>query len=255
MGCFDSPLLSVHKTMKILALVTDEFGQRNVRNIRAYAPKDWVINTWQTPKALPLMIDYPEDHLPDTFPPTDLILSFAEIKGVAELLPEIARISGAKSVIVAVNNETWLPLGLGHQLRGWLEDMDVVYAAPRPLCSLTGHDYGVTRWDRVKFESPEIAEFSRYFGKPDLNIKVDPEGKKIVSAVVIRDAVCGNTRHVAEQIIGLSTDEVLDKANLLHKHFPCLTTMTKLDDFDHETLMHESGHQLTNNIAQQIRPE
>jgi len=129
--------------MKILALVTDEFGQRNVRNIRAYAPKNWVINTWQTPKALPPMIDYPEDHLPDTFPATDLILSFAEIKGVAELLPEIARISGAKAVIIAVNNETWLPLGLGRQLRGWLEDMDVVYAAPRPLCSLTGHDYGV----------------------------------------------------------------------------------------------------------------
>ena len=241
--------------MRILALVTDEFGRRNLRNIRAYAPKDWVINTWQTPKALPAMIDYPEDHLPDGFPETDLILSFAEIKGVAELLPEIAGMSGAKAVIVAVNNETWLPLGLGRQLRGWLDDMDVVCATPRPLCSLTGHDYGVTRWERINFNSPEIAEFARLFGKPDLNVEVDPETKKIVSAEVIRDAFCGNTRHVAEQIIGLSTDEVLDKANLLHKHFPCLTTMTKLDDFDHETLMHESGHQLTDNIAQQIKPD
>ena len=238
--------------MRILALVTDEFGHRNVRNIRANAPKDWIVDTWQTPTALPPMIDYPEDHLPDTFPKTDLILSFAEIKGVAELLPEIARISGAKAVIVAVNNEIWLPLGLARQLRGWLEEMNVVCATPRPLCSLTGHDYGVTRLDRIKFESPEIAEFARFFGKPDLNIKVDTETKKILSAEVIRDAVCGNTRHVAEKIIGLSTDEVLDKANLLHKHFPCLTTMTKLDDFDHETLMHESGHQLTDNIAQQI---
>jgi hypothetical protein len=171
---------------------------------------------------------------------------------VAELLPEIARLSGAKAVIVAVNNETWLPLGLGRQLRGWLEDMDVVCATPRPLCSLTQNDYGVTRWERINFNSPEIAEFAHYFGKPNLEIKLDVEGKNILSAEVIRDAVCGNTRHVAEQIIGLSTDEVLDKANLLHKHFPCLTTMTKLDDFDHETLMHESGHQLTDNIAQQL---
>ncbi len=238
--------------MQILALVSGEFGLRNVRNIRANAPEDWEINTWQAPPALPPMIDYPEDHLPDALPPADLILSFAELKGVAELLPEIARLSGAKSVIVAVNNETWLPLGLGQQLLGWLEEMNVVCATPRPLCSLTGHDYGITRLDRIEFESPEIAEFARFFGKPDLNIKVDPETKKILSADVIRDAVCGNTRHVAEKIIGLSTDEVLDKANLLHKHFPCLTTMTKLDDFDHETLMHESGHQLTDNIAQQI---
>lgn len=241
--------------MQILALVSGEFGLRNVRNIRANAPKDWEINTWQAPPALPPMIDYPEDHLPDSLPQADLILSFAELKGVAELLPEIARLSGAKAVIVAVNNETWLPLGLGRQLRGWLEDMDVVCATPRPLCSLTEHDCGVTRQDRIKFDSPEIAAFARYFGKPDLDLKVDKETNKILSAEVIRDAVCGNTRHVANQIIGLSTDDVLAKASLLHKHYPCLTTMTKLDDFDHETLMHESGNQLTENIAQQINLE
>ncbi len=238
--------------MNILAILSGEFGHRNVRNIQANAPNGWSIEVWQAPPALPQMIDYPEDHIPDSFPDSDLILSFAEITGVAELLPEIAKMSGAKAVVVAVNNETWLPLGLGRQLRGWLEDMGVVLAMPRPLCSLTETDYGVTRWDRIKFESPEIAEFARYFGKPNLKIELDEDTSTIKSAEVIRDAVCGNTRHVAQQIIGLTTAEVLDKANLLHKHFPCLTTMTKLDDFDHETLMHESGHQLTENIKSQL---
>ena len=238
--------------MNILAILSGEFGHRNVRNIQANAPNGWSIEVWQAPPALPQMIDYPEDHIPDSFPDSDLILSFAEITGVAELLPEIAKMSGAKAVVVAVNNETWLPLGLGRQLRGWLEDMGVVLATPRPLCSLTESDFGVTRYDRIKFESPEIAEFARYFGKPNLKIEVDENTSTIKSAEVIRDAVCGNTRHVAQQIIGLPTAEVLDKANLLHKHFPCLTTMTKLDDFDHETLMHESGHQLTENIKSQL---
>ncbi len=241
--------------MRILALVSGEFGQRNIRNIQAFAPEDWVINTWQTPPALPPMIDYPEDHLPDSFPESDLILSFAELKGVAELLPEIARLSKARAVVVAVNNETWLPLGLATQLRGWLADMNVVCATPRPLCSLTESDYGVTRWERIKFESPEIAAFARYFGKPDMKIIIDEKNQTILSAEVIRDAVCGNTRHVAEQIIGLPAADVLYKAGLLHKHFPCLTTMTKLDDFDHETLMQESGYQLTDNIAQQIKSD
>jgi len=239
--------------MNILAITSGEFGHRNVRNIQENAPEDWKIEVWQAPPALPQMIDYPEDHIPDTFPESDLILSFAEITGVAELLPEIAKLSGAKAVIVAVNNETWLPLGLGRQLRDWLEDINVVCATPRPLCSLTDRDYGVTRYDRIKFDSPEIAEFARYFGKPNLKIEIDEESNSIKSTEVIRDAVCGNTRHVAEQIVGLSTDEVLDKASLLHKHFPCLTTMTKLDDFDHETLMHESGHQLTDNIKSQLK--
>ena len=238
--------------MNILAIVSGEFGHRNVRNIQANAPVGWSIEVWQAPPALPQMIDYPEDHIPDSFPDSDLILSFAELSGVAELLPEIAKMSGAKAVVVAVNNETWLPLGLGRQLRGWLKDIDVVCATPRPLCSLTESDFGVTRQDRIKFESPEITEFALHFGKPDLKIEVDEETSTIKSADVIRDAVCGNTRHVAKQLIGLSTDEVLDKASLLHKHFPCLTTMTKLDDFDHETLMHESGHQLTENIRAQL---
>ena len=239
--------------MRILILTSGEFGQRNIRNIQAFAPEDWEINTWQTPPALPPMIDYPEDHLPESFPESELILSFAELKGIAELLPEIARLCKAKAVIVAVNNETWLPLGLARQLQGWLADMNVALATPRPLCSLTESDYGITRQDRIKFDSPEIAAFSRYFGKPDLKIVIDENDQTILSAEVIRDAVCGNTRHVAQQIIGLPTSEVLDKAGLLHKHYPCLTTMTKLDDFDHQTLMHESGNQLTDTISRQLK--
>ncbi len=85
-----------------------------------------------------------------------------------------------------------------------------------------------------------------------MKIVVDEKNQTILSAEVIRDAVCGNTRHVAGQIIGLPTADVLYKAGLLHKHFPCLTTMSKLDDFDHETLMQESGYQLTDNIAGQL---
>ena len=241
--------------MRILAIVSGEFGHRNIRNIQANAPGDWMIETWQAPAALPPMIDYPEEYLPGSLPQADLILSFAEIKGVAELLPEIAKLCKAKAVIVAVNNETWLPVGLGHQLRGWLKEMGVSCATPRPLCSLTENDFGVTRQERITFDSPEIAAFARHFGKPDLKIVVDEKTRTILSADVIRDAVCGNTRHVAKQLIGLSTDEVLDKASLLHKHYPCLTTMTKLDDFDHQTLMHESGNQLTENIARQLSQE
>ncbi len=240
--------------MKILAIVSGEYGERHVKNIKAHGPSSWDIETWQAPAVLPPVIDYPEDYIPETFPPADLIISFAEHRGVAELIPEIAEKNGAKAVIVAVDNETWLPRGLARQLRGWLERMDVACATPKPLCSLTEHDYGITRRDRLAYESPEISAFAKYFGQPDLKVEVDPETGTISSAKVNRDAVCGCARYVAEGLIGLSVDEAEEKAGLLHHHFPCLASMTKLDDFNHDTLMHESGHLVVDNISEQIKP-
>ncbi len=241
--------------MRILAVVTEgEYGERHLKNIRAHSPATWQIESWQAPKILPPVIDYPEDYLPESLPPTDLILSFAEHKGVAELLPEIAQMTGARAVIVAVDNETWLPRGLARQLQGWLERMGVACATPKPLCSLTEQDYKITRRQRVTYDSPQIAEFARYFGQPDLEIEVDPQTRQIRSARVKRDAVCGCTRYVAESITGISVDEVEEKAGLLHHHYPCLASMTKLADFNHDTLMHESGHLLVDNIAEQIKP-
>ena len=241
--------------MHILAVVTPgEYGTRHVKNIRTHKPEHWEIDVWQAPAVLPPIIDYPEDYLPEAFAPADLILSFAEHKGVAELLPDIAQMSGAKAVIAAVDNEIWLPRGLARQLKGWLERMGVACATPKPLCSLTDKDYKITRRKRVEYESPCISEFARYFGQPDLEVVVDPKTRVVVSAQVKRDAVCGCARHVAEGIIGISADEVEEKAGLLHHHFPCLASMTKLVDFNHDTLMHESGNLLKDNIGKQVKP-
>ncbi len=240
--------------MKILAVISGEYGKRHVKNIQQYAPETWQVQAWQAPAVLPLVIDYPEDYLPEQLPASDLILSFAENKGVAELLPDIALMTGAKAVIVAVDNEAWLPRGLGRQLQGWLAKMDVACATPKPLCTLTEHDYKVTRRQRERYESPLIREFARYFGQPDLEITVDPETRTIAAAEVRRDAACGCIRHVAERLVGLSVDEAEEKAGLIHHHFPCLASMVKLDDYNHDTLMHESGNMLKDNLNPQLKP-
>jgi hypothetical protein len=240
--------------MRILAIISGEYGQRHAENIIQSHPQHWQIKTWKAPNTFPPVIDYPEDYLPTSLPKSELILSFAEHKGMAELLPDIAEMTGAKAVLVAVDNETWLPTGLARQLRGWLERINVACVTPKPLCSLTEFDYGITRKDRVSYENPFIKEFAKYFGKPNLEIKVDPKTRKITATQVKRDAVCGCARYVAEGIIGLSADEVEEKAGLLHHHFPCLASMTKLSDFNHDTLMHESGNILKENINQRVRP-
>ncbi|MBW2577548.1 MAG: thymidylate synthase, partial [Deltaproteobacteria bacterium] len=80
------------------------------------------------------MIDYPDEYIPADLPPADLILSFPEVAAVAELIPDVVKLTGASAVIAAVDNESWLPRGLARQLRGWLEKMGVVCATPKPLC-------------------------------------------------------------------------------------------------------------------------
>ena len=241
--------------MRILIVLTKgEYGQRHLENIRKHKPQDWEIQTWLAAERYPLIIDYPEDHLPDTFEPADLILSFAENKSVAELLPDIAQMTSAKGVIVSVDNVNWLPPGLARQLKGWLERKGVACATPKPLCSLTETDYKITRRERESYDCLQISEFARYFGQPKLEILVDPDTRIIQSARVDVDAVCGCTRYVAAGIVGLNVDEVEEKAGLLHHHFPCLASMVKLNDYNHDTLMHESGHILLDNIREQIKP-
>ena len=251
--------------MRILAIISGEYGQRHVDNLRAHSPTGtdgmaaWQIEVWQAPTVLPPIVDYPEDFLPDELPPADLILSFAEHKGVAELLPDIARMTGARAVIAAVDNETWLPRGLARQLCGWLADVrhphgtGVACVTPKPLCSLTETHYGVGRRQQIEYDNALIAEFARHFGRPELRIAVDPQTRTIVSVDIVRDAVCGCARHVAEGLIGVSVDDAEQQAGLLHHHYPCLASMG-IDTAFGDTLMHVSGNLLKDNVAAQVKP-
>ncbi len=239
--------------MRILAIISGQYGQRHVENIREHGPKEWTIDTWQAPAVLPPIVDYPEDHLPETLPQVDLILSFAELKGVAELLPDIAKMTGAKAIIAGVDSEVWLPRGLAKQLRGWLERIDVACATPKPLCSLTETHFGITRHQKEEHNSPLIAEFAKHFGKPELDLTIDSKGRVVTAAAVKRDAVCGCARYTAEGLAGLSVDEVEEKAGLLHHHYPCMASMGKDIDFG-DTLMHISGNLMKETVSEQIKP-
>lgn len=238
--------------MRILAIISGPYGERHVANIRARGPSDWQVEVWQAPTVLPPIVDYPEDHLPDTFAPADLILSFAEHRGVAELLPEIARMTGATAVLVAVDNEAWLPRGLARQLRGWLADIGVACVTPKPLCSLTETSYQVGRRREIEYDDPLIRAFAQHFGRPKLRLSIDPQTRRITSVEVERDAVCGCAHHVAEGLVGVSVDQAEIEAGLLHHHYPCQASMGIDLDYG-DTLMHISGHLLRDEIASQVK--
>jgi hypothetical protein len=245
--------LSGTGTMRLLAIISGEYGRRHVANLRTHGPASWQIETWTAPSILPPVIDYPEDHLPASLPAADLLLAFGEHKGIAELIPDIAHLCGARAVIAPIDSEAWLQRGLARQLRGWLEQMGIPCVTPKPLCSLTETSYALTRRQRVPYDNPLIAEFARYFGQPELEISIDADTRQISAASVRRDAVCGCARYVAERLVGVSADDAEEKAGLLHHHFPCLASMGKDPDFD-DTLMHVSGNLLRDNVAEQVKP-
>jgi hypothetical protein len=238
--------------MRILAIVTGEYGRRHVDNVRKHGPAGWQVEVWQAPSVLPPVVDYPEDYLPQSLPAADLLLAFGEHRGVAELIPEIARMTGAKAVIAPVDREEWLPRGLARQLRGWLADVGVACVTPKPLCSLTEMHYNVRR-HRVAYDDPFIAGFARHFGRPELHITVDPNTRAIATVDVVRDAVCGCARSVARGLVGVSADDAEEKAGLLHHHYPCLAGMVKDPDFS-DTLMHVSGNILKDAVGEQVKP-
>ena len=117
--------------MKILGIISGDYGQRHIENVQAHGPETWEISVWEAPTTFPLMIDYPEDFLPETLPATDLILAFGEHKGIIELLPDAAKMTGAQAVLAPVDNEAWLPRGLARKARCSLRPPQAALLADR----------------------------------------------------------------------------------------------------------------------------
>jgi hypothetical protein len=239
--------------MRILAIITGEYGRRLVANIRGYCPPEWIVAVWQAAVTLPLMIDDPADYVPTTLAPADLILSLGEQRDIAELLPDVVRVTGARAVIAAVDNEAWLPHGLASQLRGWFRDRGIACVTPKPLCSLTEKRYRVGRGHWIEYDDPLISEFARSFGQPKLSLTIDPQTRRISAVEVLRDTVCGCARFVAQGLVGVSVDEAEQEAGLLHHHYPCLAGMGFDADYG-DTLLHISGNFIKDNIGEQVKP-
>lgn len=236
--------------MRLLVLVTGDYGWRHVENLRQHAPPDWTILTWETPKVLPPVVDYPEDYLPGALPPCDLILSLAEVKGVAELIPDIARMTGARAVIAPIDNAAWLPVGLARQLREWLARMGVACVTPKPFCSLTETHFNALRL-KQPYDDPLIRAFARHFGAPAFHAQVDPQTRQIVALEVRRDACCGCARYVAGRLAGTPVDGAVEAGGLHHHHYPCQATMG-IDPQYGDTLLHVSGNIMKDTLKEAL---
>jgi hypothetical protein len=117
-----------------------------------------------------------------------MILALGDVPGFAQLIPDIAKLTGARAVLAPIDRNEALPEGLASQLAGWLEAMDVAVAFPKPFCSLTETSYNRTPLVQP-LEDETLRRFARHFGRPTFKVQVE-EGR-IAGIEVQRDAGCG----------------------------------------------------------------
>ncbi len=238
--------------MRILALAQGEFGRRKVKNIRKNGPKDWCVEMWPVPASLPLTIEDPSEYLPSSLPRADLLLCLTHQPGAVQLLPEVAQMTGAEGVIVAVDDHAALPPGLLNQVQAWLNDIGVTAIFPKPLCSLTRKTYNQAPRINTYFDGL-IGEFAHYFGRPMFQVEVDQDKGVIRQVKVLRDSLCGCARHVAKSLAGVSVQQAEQKTGILHHHYPCLATMSMDPDYG-DGLLNVSGDIMRREVEKQIKP-
>lgn len=224
-------------TFRILAVTQSLWGQRIAENVRALAP-DWDVNRWPAPRTLPTLIDDPEEVLPDSLPACDLLLVLSETPGLAQLIPELAQMSGARAVIAPIDLQSAMPKGLENQVARWLSDLGIPAAFPRPFCSLTEDGYNRPPLSR-SYDDPLIRRFARRFGRPEFRVNIRDE--RVTTVEILRHSACGCSLHIAEHLPGVLASESVDEAALLHHHFPCMASM-EIDPDYQDTLMHVSGN-------------
>jgi len=229
--------------MRILIAIQGYYGERTVENIRRHAPAKWEVNQVTLPAGLPAIIDEADEFLPRELPAADLLISLGEHPGVAQMIPDMVKRSGAKAVIAPADNRAWLPFGLARQIKQKLESMGVDMVYPVPFCTLTENDS----------PNPYIREFARHFGRPEVDMEFYTDDRHRVGKVKVkRQAPCGSTMFVAEHLVGAWFREAPEQAGLLHHQFPCLATMVIDREFE-DTLMHRAGNMLKQTIQQCIK--
>ena len=225
--------------MRILVLLQSGYGQRVVDNLRKKAP-NWIVNTFHVPLIREIIVDVPASYLPDMLPSSDLLLHLAESPQAAQLLPAIAQLARSKAVIASIDNSAWIPAGLRKQLRSELESQGVTIVFPEPLCSIAEKTVGCG--EATQYYSNEIIqEFSRHFGKPDLDVTLTVNGQ-IMDVRVLRGSPCGSTEYTVGLLKGMDASKAVPASGLMCLSYPCLASM-KFEQTDSgiDTIMHNSG--------------
>jgi hypothetical protein len=211
--------LPINRQMRVLVALQGSFGLRMVETIQKQAPAHWNVSVWRAPPLMPPEREGLHRLLPRYLPAADLLLGLVESPHMPHLLPEMVVRSGARALLVPVENQRWIPTRVVAELGEQMAAMGVATAFPKPFCSLTMRTYSEARL-REEYQDAHIAEFARYFGRPELRVLFD-DSMLITRCDVRRDSACGFAHKLAEKLVGAPLDEAEERASALLREHSC----------------------------------
>ncbi|ABR54221.1 Protein of unknown function DUF166 [Methanococcus vannielii SB] len=219
--------------MRIIVLYSGNYGERVLNNILTkFAPN--IISVYEFEENLPEYIEDIENYVPDNLPECDLLVVTGLHGDINLVTCKIANKTGAKSVIIESHSQKQLPFGIRSEITESLLNVKCVF--PKPFCSLkpVGDIY--------------IDEFVKYFGAP----KIEIIGEKFIKSVIVhRNAPCGSTKYIAENLTGYPLNEAeIESGNKLH-NYPCLASMEFDNEFS-DTILHLAGYKIKEAVKKSL---
>jgi len=215
-------------SLRLLVFTQGGYGRRILENLGRRAPPGWEIRHVALPKALPQIVEEPEEIVRglDLSGAWDLAIFLGESPSAFSLLPAILRRVSVGAVIAPTDDYSWLPAGLERQIRSDLEALAVEAVFPRTFCALA--PVGI----------PPVDEFARRFGSPRVSIK--SQDGVVETVEVLRGAPCGSTWYMAEKLPGARVEDAAGRGALLVQTFPCLASR-RIDRLFSDAPIHVAG--------------
>ncbi|MGF7119241.1 DUF166 family protein [Methanobacterium oryzae] len=220
--------------IRIFILTSGNYGSRIINTLAKMGFASSIVRIHEVEENLPEFIDDIEEYIPTNLPEADLILSLGLYGDINMIIPDVAKETGALSIIVPIHDPKQIPIGLQKEIENEVGNKKIVF--PKPFCALkpVGDKY--------------IDTFAEVFGKPELEIKAD---ELIRNIEVKRGAPCGSTWYVAEKLENVPVDDAEFEAGGRYHNYPCLASMS-VDPQIGDTILHLAGYKIKEAVKKEL---
>ncbi|MCX9026507.1 MAG: DUF166 family protein [Candidatus Methanoperedens sp.] len=236
--------------MRIYIAYNGKFGERVIGNLLNYRNfciscdklcifcrddkslnfADNITGIYTQPPDLPVYIEDTEKYLPSSMPENDVLLAINLHPDIIAEFPALAKKAGTRLIIAPIEEPNWLSAGLRNQIKEKCEKAGIVFAAPKPFCSLK------------KGENPLIDQFIDTFKIGIPKFKIGVQHNNIVTVQILTSQPCGCAYYVAQKLknvpLGSKLDEVISSA---HHAYPCTASMDRDTELK-DTILHKAGY-------------
>jgi hypothetical protein len=190
------------------------------------------------------MIENPKEYITTlNLTQCDLLLAIAIHHDLLASIDLFIEATGARAVIVPIEDPTWVPPGLRAQVKETLDILHIESAFPKPFCTL---ELGSGKLIDEFMTKYRIGSPVHYIDmKNDIISEIGP----------LRSAPCGCTWYVSQKVRGKSikdTDELFDTIAKAHHSYPCTASMAKDRELG-DALLHVAGHNARSAVCEAAR--